>query len=202
LTDSPSTSTGGGETAEAEKREHEAFKYAVAVRELEIKLFWQRSLFFWGFVAASFAGFLNAGENGVAKVAISAVGLVASVGWALVNLGSKWWQGNWEIKVEKHEKTVVGCLFRDRTAPTRFDTNIPLRRYSVSEVAFYISIFISLIWLLILLYEVYMIYSKIQFDCTQFSIAVLMAITAIVFCVIMERFTYRPNQPTKKDDCS
>lgn len=34
------------------------FKTAVEVRKLEIELFWKRSLFFWGFIAAAFTGLL------------------------------------------------------------------------------------------------------------------------------------------------
>ena len=50
---------------------------AVQTRNFEIELFWKRSLYFWGFIAAAFAGYasLYASTRGLAT-AIGCFGMV------------------------------------------------------------------------------------------------------------------------------
>jgi hypothetical protein len=48
---------------------------------------------------------------------VSGFGLVCSVSWALVSRGSKYWQEQWESKIEQIEKVpevVNGPLFKTR----------------------------------------------------------------------------------------
>ena len=69
------------------------FETASEVRKFEITLFWTRSLFFWGFIAAAFVA-IAALKNDQATLSllISEFGVVCSLAWTLGNRGSKYWQ--------------------------------------------------------------------------------------------------------------
>lgn len=89
----------------------EAFEFAASELRAEIALFWQRSLFFWGFIAAAFVayGSLKGGPSDIdLTLAVSCFGLVCSVAWSLLNRGSKYWQIHWEKKLKSVEKAVFG----------------------------------------------------------------------------------------------
>ena len=63
---------------------------AADVRKLEIGLFWQRSLFFWGLIAATFLAYASLKDSDATiRFAIVCAGFVFSLGWTLVNRGSK-----------------------------------------------------------------------------------------------------------------
>jgi hypothetical protein len=96
------------------------FEVALQARQLEISLFWQRSLFFWGFISAGFIAISALKEQlPTLSLLVSGFGLVCSVSWALVSRGSKYWQEQWESKIEEIEKApevVNGPLFQDARA--------------------------------------------------------------------------------------
>jgi hypothetical protein len=83
---------------------------AVDTRKFEIELFWKRAFFFWGFIAAAFAGYgvLHQAHATDLALAIACFGLVCSVAWTLVNRGSKYWQENWEQKVNRATMSSTG----------------------------------------------------------------------------------------------
>jgi hypothetical protein len=58
---------------------------AIETRRFEIERFCQRSLFFWGFIAAAFVGHAALGKEGLweATVMMGCFGLVASLAWSL-----------------------------------------------------------------------------------------------------------------------
>jgi hypothetical protein len=77
---------------------------------------------------------------------IACFGFVCSLAWTLVNRGSKYWQENWEQKVEVIEPEVVGVLFgkqelREHKGPfSGF-------RFSVSRLTIALSDFAVLVWI-------------------------------------------------------
>jgi hypothetical protein len=83
------------------------FDVAVQTRNLEIELFWKRSVFFWGFISAAFIGYAALRQSEV-RTLLACFGLVCSFAWTLVNRGSKYWQEAWETKVERFEFPVTG----------------------------------------------------------------------------------------------
>src|SRR5579862_2464549 len=109
------------------------FDVAADVRKFEIGLFWQRSLFFWGFIAAAFVGYVAipkaTGEQ--PRLGVACFGLVCSVAWTLLNRGSKYWQESWEKKVERHEVEVLGeeLFLRHEDIQSKFFI-LRARRYS------------------------------------------------------------------------
>lgn len=122
---------------------------AIETRRFEIERFWQRSLFFWGFIAAAFVGYAALGKEGLweATVMMGCFGLVASLAWSLQNRGAKYWQEAWEQKVELLELRLWGTeLFRN-TEMLHAAGWFGASRYSVSRLAIMLSDFTVLIWI-------------------------------------------------------
>jgi hypothetical protein len=55
----------------------EILKYATDVRKFEIERFWQRSLFFWGFIAAAFVAYAQSGGKGELAFLVACFGFCA-----------------------------------------------------------------------------------------------------------------------------
>lgn len=122
---------------------------AVQTRNFEIELFWKRSLFFWGFIAAAFAGYaaLQLANPNLAT-SVACFGMVCSFCWALVTRGSKYWQENWETKVDECEGAVIGRFFAVETAvQTHKGRWLQSRRYSVSKISMALSDYVFLMWI-------------------------------------------------------
>lgn len=101
------------ENDDRDLRQEKRFEVVIEARKLEIELFGRRSLFFWGFMASAFVGYATLYKIGSGlSLIIACFGLVCSVAWTLVNRGSKYWQENWEAKVDKVEDNVTGPLFK------------------------------------------------------------------------------------------
>jgi hypothetical protein len=120
---------------------------AADVRKFEIGLFWQRSLFFWGLIAATFLAYAGLKEtDATIRFAIVCAGFIFSLGWTLVNRGSKFWQENWETKVERAEEAASVHLFRGREPVQQKFALWQARQYSVSKLAIALSDFTVVAW--------------------------------------------------------
>ena len=135
-------------------RDYEALKlkleWAIQLRSFEIEHLWKRFNSFWVINAAALAGYIAVhGRGDDILLLISCFGLVSSVSWTLVNIGSKWWQRSWEERLRLLCKE-GRWLDADFFAETRFDDErifgFPLRRFSVSGIAVGISPFSTLLW--------------------------------------------------------
>jgi hypothetical protein len=136
--------------------EKKTFELAADVRKFEISLFWQRSLFFWGFIGASFVAYATLLRDGNADkdlpLAIACFGFVCSVAWTLANRGGKYWQEYWENEVEEIECKVLGYrLFGKEGNVQQKNWWLQARRYSVSKLTISLSDFTIAIWLLLML---------------------------------------------------
>lgn len=130
-----------------------AFDIAHDNRKLEIQLFWQRSLFFWGFVAAALVGYLTAiKDSSPVAVVFALFGLVCSIVWSQGNRGSKYWQEYWENKVNTLQHHTTGNIFYDRKPknPAFWDV-FAGRRISVSKLTMALSDFTVFLWFLLCL---------------------------------------------------
>ena len=87
----------------------ELYKIAIQTRNMEIGLFWQRSNYFLVLNTATAVGFFSIGIWAY-QVALSLFGLVVSVLWFRVNLGSKYWQSRWEHRVSVLEQEIDGNI--------------------------------------------------------------------------------------------
>jgi hypothetical protein len=133
----------------------EALEKALDVRKFEISLYWKRTQYFWAILAATFAGYAllvntehPSYENQFAQFALASLGLVFSLGWYLVNRGSKYWQLNWEKHVDMLENDLMGPLFKITLNRNdfRFWTLTGPYRFSVSKVNQLISLYVFLFW--------------------------------------------------------
>jgi hypothetical protein len=89
-------------------------------RDFEIDKYWSRATYFWAFIAATFAGYVAVMtsdkikpdfQNELAFVIIC-MGVVFSVYWLMVNIGSKKWQENWEKHIDMLEDSVTGPIYK------------------------------------------------------------------------------------------
>ncbi len=90
------------------------------IRKFEIDLYWRRTTYFWTLIAAAFVAFfaiqsakdLPAPTRSVLSFVVANLGLVFSIGWFFINRGSKFWQQNWEMQVDRLEKHRGENLYR------------------------------------------------------------------------------------------
>src|SRR5260370_35684849 len=80
---------------------------------------------------------------------VCCLGFLLSLGWYLVNRGSKYWQENWERHVDLLETNEIGPLYKTTISPEEF----PLFRfwggypYYVTKINQLISLFLTLVCL-------------------------------------------------------
>jgi hypothetical protein len=124
---------------------------AMSNRNFEIDLFWRRSLFFWGFIAAAFVGYAAlVKENPRLGCLLATLGLVSSTVWSLGNRGSKYWQEAWEQKVGRAELPVIGPLHQSVEPLKQGGQWLQARRFSVTKLTIALSDYITFTWLVIL----------------------------------------------------
>lgn len=125
-------------------KQKEALERAWKNRDFEIELYWKRATYFWGFIAAAFAGYfiIVSTDNDFvqAEYIVICLGFIFSVAWYFANIGSKKWQENWEKHIDLLENEITGPLYK---------TVIDKPAYSVSRVNIRISQFVIWIWVLL-----------------------------------------------------
>lgn len=132
----------------------ELYKIAIDTRNLEIKLFWQRSLFFAAFISFIFLGYEKL-EDCSLKLMASNLGFLLSFAWVLANRGSKYWYESWETNIKRLEKKLKINLFGRSNKPQPKNKLYQARTYSVSKLAIYTTDLIFIAWIVILSKELY-----------------------------------------------
>ncbi|MBR5904771.1 MAG: hypothetical protein IKZ49_04560 [Alphaproteobacteria bacterium] len=73
----------------------------------EIQIYWQRALYFFGFISIIGAGYLKIKTmeptNPIASLLFSMLFTFLAFSWYLSNRGSKFWQENWELHIKELE---------------------------------------------------------------------------------------------------
>lgn len=86
----------------------DAYDYAYKTRNLEIRLFWQRSNYFLVLNTAIATGIILQGlEPNPVSIALAIFGIIVSILWYGVNIGGKFWQTRWEYKLSQIEREVA-----------------------------------------------------------------------------------------------
>jgi hypothetical protein len=80
------------------------YSILVDTRKLEINLFWQRSNYFLVLSSGMVLGFFNLKGTKSYAIVFAFMGLISSVLWFLVCLGSKYWQTRWEQRLFDFEQ--------------------------------------------------------------------------------------------------
>jgi len=130
-----------------------ALDRAWQIRNFEIELYWKRALYFWGFIALSFTGYIATFEsaNHTIPLTIACAGCVFSIAWFLVNKASKFWQENWEAHIDCLEDEIEGRLYKT-VIKNKAHFLWPLKGYhfSVSKINQAVNLFVILIWIILI----------------------------------------------------
>lgn len=172
---------------EADSRAGRALAYALDIRKFEIELYWKRATYFWAFIATAFAGYVLSSKSGDdikpwLMLLFSALGLVFSFAWYLVNRGSKFWQNNWERHVDLLEDITLGPLYK--VVAEDISNKNPITaaaKFSVSKINQILSVFITVIWLLIFVKSILPISQDLPLDPFKIIISI---VTAGCLCLL------------------
>lgn len=85
------------------------YKNILDTRNFEIALFWQRSNYFLVLNSALAIGFFNLQKQEYALL-LAFLGILVSMFWYRVNLGSKYWQSRWEHRLSLIENQIAPDL--------------------------------------------------------------------------------------------
>lgn len=148
--------------------------YAADTRKFEIQLFWQRSLYFWGLVAAALVAYAALHKDVKPEqphhlcVMVICFGFLTSFAWLLQSLGGKYWHEAWEQKLYRAEQAVLQIdqklfasdehgqhLFGGVAEPikTQDASWLQAERYSVSKIAIAMSYLAALLWAYLAIFE-------------------------------------------------
>lgn len=154
----------------------EIFNMAWDSRKFEIELYWKRAVYFWAFQAVALAGYFailstnDFSEKNNSLFYANCIGFITSLGWYLINKGSKSWQRHWESIVDILEDMVIGKLYKTVT------TN---KTYSVSKINELISLFFTLMWLVNMISLLFENHSDFK-GSLDFKIFIPLAITIFI----------------------
>jgi len=168
-----------------------AFKKAWNTRNFEIDKFWQRSMFFWGFIALIFTGYFNVVTGKFYNITkgmyldfyLILLGLIFSVAWLLIIKGSKRWQENWEEHINYLEDQFTGPLYKTIFYKGKY-------YYSVSGINKILAWVVIVTWCFLLIQYLFCNCNvfKYIFDyiCNNLKVFILLCIPFIgtVFCII------------------
>lgn len=150
----------------------ELYNTALATRDLEIKLFWQRSNYFLILNTALAIGFFKL-EYISYRLVLGVFGFIVSYLWFRVNLGSKFWQSRWEERAKIIEKSLGKNMDLFSAGPDTVTNDVKksfafwkynwfqrkindriLRKPSVSRSMIYLSILFIMLWLVLIAFAV------------------------------------------------
>lgn len=174
---------------EADTRAGRALALALDIRKFEIELYWKRATYFWAFIAAAFAGYALTYKAATEpspwlSFIFSALGVVFSFAWYLVNRGSKFWQNNWERHVDLLEDMTLGPLYKVVAVNTERNPLTASKQFSVTKINQMLSLFVTLVWVVLFAKSVGPISLDREFDAYKFAATVLtvVALAAIWTC--------------------
>lgn len=120
------------------------YKQALAQRDREISLYWQRTAYFIIFIGATLTMYQKLDNDSIFLTGASFLSFL----WYLSTLGAKYWQKNWEIHVQKLEKLSGSSVFSTYLVKPKWFDFLGYGRFSVSRINSLIALFcfISLLW--------------------------------------------------------
>lgn len=118
---------------EHKKRIGEALKLASENRKFEIELYWKRTQYFWAFLVTIYGTYFIVYskvdvdgdiQKPIILLTLATLGNFFSLGWHLVNRGSKFWQQNWEYHVDELEEYIYGPVYKTIIAKTNYGKKV------------------------------------------------------------------------------
>jgi hypothetical protein len=128
------------------KQKEKILDLASEVRNSEIERFWQRSLFFWGFIAAALVAYGTTGGQPRLQVLAGCYGFLCALAWTLQNRGSRYWTQSWQQKVELVERDVLGTDLFANKEPVIGTGWLSSRRFSSSRLVMALSDITCVVW--------------------------------------------------------
>lgn len=157
----------------------EAYNRSHDIRKFEIDLYWKRATYFWAFITTITAIFGLCIKDKdtdyfILSPIIANIGFITALCFYYANLGSKYWQENWEHNVDNLEFYVSGNLYKINYYN---DTGI---KYSVSRVNNELSFLLCFIWFFIFIGSLaYISFNSLHIDKKPFLIIIL----TLIFCI-------------------
>lgn len=172
-----------------------AFERAHDIRKFEIELYWKRTTYFCAFIATSFAGYFaiftseKISDKEQYLFLIESIGFIFSLGWFFVNRASKHWQLNWEKIIDSLEDDITGSLMKTHIVNhNRFWQLTLSYRFSVSRINQIISIYITVIWLILMFLTSFDIMKNYKFSCNGSWLYPITLITVIFFTFVLYHY--------------
>lgn len=130
---------------ESPRKIKEAYDKSHDIRKLEIELYWKRAGYFWAFITTITAIFGLCIKDKdtdyfILSPLVANIGVITSLCFYYVNLGSKYWQQNWENNVDNLEYYISGNLYKIYYSS---QTGV---KHSVSGVNNELSLVLVVIW--------------------------------------------------------
>ncbi len=178
------------------KRIEFAYKRACENRDFEINKFWTRSAFFWGFIALIFGAYFTSMKlgNEIIELLTICLGFIFSFGWHFANIGSKYWQENWEKHIDILEDFVTGPIYKIIYYKGTF--------YSVSKITQVLSFSILLTWIVLLIIHLYengnLPFAESASFCPNWTILIALVSTLILILSIVFGYCKKSFNNTKK----
>jgi hypothetical protein len=133
---------------------------------------------------------------------VSGFGLVCSVSWALVSRGSKYWQEQWESKIEQIEKVpevVNGPLFKTRELEQHKGWWSG-KKYSVTKLTIAVSDYVSFVWFCIFVRQAWICLGFFQADRWKLVVVYVLCVIPIVYLALLLGFGRTTPPAVQKDD--
>jgi len=189
-------------------QEGKLFEIALATRNFEISLFWQRSNYFLVLNTALAVGFFSVKEKRYALV-LAGIGVISALLWFFVNLGSKYWQSRWEHELAIRERRLdfeeplfaadrdqtdrhvrESLLYHDHSRLYRLIDRMILLKPSVSLMMILLSVIFFLVWVGLFIERSLILHgltsTKPQgISLSGFGISVLASLTAIALIYLI-----------------
>ena len=141
------------------KKPAKALKIAIEERKFQLEQYWRKITYYWALLGAIFIGFFSLQSSRIGKVElysvlISAIGLIISFAWHLINRSGAYWHSNWDAHVHELERDEIGPLHRTRRKSSSLSfENIALPyRTSSTKLNNIVSLYVCFLWLFLFLY--------------------------------------------------
>lgn len=140
-----------------------ALERAHDVRKFEIDMYWKRATYFWAFIVVISGAYgitlfstdqsnLSINKH-IIEILLCILGYIFSYSFYCVNIGSKFWQNNWEKHVDILEYYITGNLYK--ISITDFDGKN--KRYSVSKINNNLSMVIFYCWGIVAAFSIFVV---------------------------------------------
>jgi hypothetical protein len=180
-----------------------AFEKMLVIRNFEIELYWKRASYFWGLMAAIFAGYAVLASRMSEDMPVQSLiaNLLACLGfvcaWAfyLTLRGSKFWQVNWEKQLYIMEEEIVGPLTKATINKSTYlkkfyKPNAPYP-FSVSKVNQFFSKVMIAFWLIVLVINLAKVFLSKHYEIIYevFIVIAFVGVLALVYNMITSSVT-------------